>query len=104
VNRSVIQTDIYRNNTTIQNGIYNGSERTYNVSNTSEYSLTTVGLNDTEYRFLSDMLASEQVFIQLPNGLMPVKLLTTTAEVKQRKYSTSTIRFDLKFEAESGLF
>lgn len=104
IKRSTIQTNKYHNYSISTSGVINPSEKTYNVSQTSDYTLTTPVLNDWEYVYLSDMLSSEQVYVELTDGsLVPVKLITTSTEVKRKKYSTTSLRFELKYQAESNL-
>ncbi len=104
VKRSTIQTNKYLNYSISTSGVINPSEKTYKVSQTSDYTLTTPVLNDWEYVYLTDMLSSEQVYVELTDGsLVPVKLITTSAEVKRKKYSSTSLRFELKYQAESNL-
>jgi hypothetical protein len=104
VNRSVIKLNKYKDYSIASNGVINQTEQTYNITKISEYTLTTPILNDWEYIYLTDMLASEQVYVELANGtFVPVKLLTTSADVKRKRYSTTALRFELRYEAESNL-
>lgn len=104
VSRSIIKLNKYKDYSIASNGVINQTELTYNISKISEYALTTPILNDWEYVYLTDMLASEQVYVELTNGMFtPIKLVTTSADVKRKRYSTSSLRFDLRYEAESNL-
>lgn len=104
IQRSTYQSNRYQNNSISNNGIINISQKTFGVSQTSDYTLNTPILNDWEYVYLTDMLSSEQVFVELTTGeLYPIILKTTSAEVKRKKYSTTAPRFQFSYEAESNL-
>jgi hypothetical protein len=104
ITRNTIQANQYANYSISTGGVINAKEKTYDVSQLSTYTLTTTPLNDWEYVYLSDMLSSEQVYVELTDGtLYPIKLSTTSVDVKRRKYATSVSRFELKYEAESNL-
>lgn len=104
IKRSTYKTNKYINHSISNNGVINQSEKTYNVSSTSDYTLNSPILNDWEFVFLTDMLASEQVYVELTDGsLYPIILKTTSAEVKRKRYQTTSPRFQFSYEAESNL-
>lgn len=104
VQRSTYQSNRFKNYSISTNGIINQSQKTYNVSQTSEYSLNSPILNDWEYVYITDMLSSEQVYVELSSGeLYPIVLKTTSASVQRKKYSTAAPRFQFSYEAESNL-
>lgn len=104
INRSTFQTNKYINYSISNAGVINPLERTYNVSSVSDYTLNSPVLNDWEFVFLTDMLASEQVYVELNDGsLYPIKLKTTQAEVKRKKYQTTLPRLQITYEGESNL-
>lgn len=104
VKRSSFQTNKYKDYSISANGIINNSEKTYNVSQLSDYTVNSPILNDWEYVYLTDMLSSEQVYIELSDGsFYPIELTTTSAEVKRKKYSTTAPRFQFTYQAESNL-
>lgn len=104
IKRSSFKTNRYKDFSIASIGVINQIEKTYNVSQTSEYTLTTPILNDWEFVYLTDMLSSEQVFVELTDGtLYPIVLKTTSAEVKRKKYSTTVPRLTITYEAESNL-
>lgn len=104
VKRSSFKTNRYKDFSIASNGVINPTEKTFNVSQISEYALTTPILNDYEGIFLTDMLSSEQVFVELTDGtLYPIILKSTSAEVKRKKYSTTAPRLTISYEAESNL-
>lgn len=104
VQRSTFQSNKYQNNSITTDGIFHISQKTFGVNQTSEYSLNSPILNDWEFVYLTDMLSSEQVYIELTTGeLYPIELVTTSAEVKRKKYSTTAPRFQFNYRAESNL-
>lgn len=104
VKRSTYKTNRYKDFSIASNSVINQTEKTFNVSSTSDYTLNTPILNDWEFVYLTDMLASEQVYVELTDStLYPIVLKTSTAEVKRRKYSTSAPRLQISYEAESNL-
>jgi hypothetical protein len=104
IQRSTYQSNKYLNNVMSVNGVINRTQKTFNVSQTSNYTLNSPVLNDWEYVYLTDMLSSEQVYVELSTGeIYPIILKTTSADVQRKKYSTSAPRFQFSFEAESNL-
>lgn len=104
IKRSSFKTNRYKDFSISSGGVINPTEKTYNVTQTSEYTLTTPILNDWEFVYLTDMLSSEQVFVELTDGtLYPIVLKTTSAEVKRKKYSNTAPRLTISYEAESNL-
>jgi hypothetical protein len=104
IQRSSYQSNKYQNNVMSVNGVINRIQKTFNVSQTSNYTLNSPILNDLEYVYLTDMLSSVQVYVELCTGeLYPIILKTTSADVQRKKYSTTAPRFQFSYEADSNL-
>lgn len=86
------------------NNVFENLSQVVSSTVESTYRLTTLGLSDEVYRALSNMIGTENAYVELGNGaLWGIVLDNTSVEVKRRKYETSLLRFDLQFKSIPNL-
>jgi hypothetical protein len=84
--------------------IYQNNEVIVASDSTSEYTLTSDWLNNSEAAWIASIIASKAVYVELTNGkLLPVKVLNTSASITNSKYSKALNSFELTFQSETGL-
>jgi len=68
------------------------------------YTMTTTRLSDYDFRVLSEIIFSKEVYIELTDGnLYPVQLKTDRIDIMQKKYNRTLSRLELQFDADSNL-
>ena len=96
---------------TIQKGYIeysNGRYSPYNsvISNKIEstYKLTSLGVNDGEYRTLSNIIGSLNVYVWVDNNdILPIIISNTSSNIKRRKYSSELLRYTVDFKSKPNL-
>ena len=101
VNRQVMRLNGYSNSI---NNVFENLSQVVSSTVESTYRLTTLGLTDEVYKALSNMIGTENAYVELGDGsLWGIVLDNTSVEVKRRKYETSLLRFDLQFKSIPNL-
>lgn len=86
------------------NNVFENLSQVVSSTVESTYRLTTLGLSDEVYKSLSNMIGTENAYVELGDGsLWGIVLDNTSVEVKRRKYETSLLRFDLQFKSIPNL-
>lgn len=86
------------------NNVFENLSQVVSSTVESTYRLTTLGLTDEMYKALSNMIGTENAYVELGDGsLWGIVLDNTSVEVKRRKYETSLLRFDLQFKSIPNL-
>jgi len=86
------------------NNVFENLSQVVSSSVESTYKLTTLGLSDEMYKALSNMIGTENAYVELGDGsLWGIVLDNTSVEVKRRKYETGLLRFDLQFKSIPNL-
>lgn len=86
------------------NNVFENLSQVVSSSVESTYRLTSLGLTEEMYKALSNMIGTENAYVELGNGaLWGVVLDNTTVEVKRRKYETGLLRFDIQFKSIPNL-
>ena len=82
------QFDSFKKYTDIQDEVYNQNERTIDSALDSMYRMMTKPLTDAENNWLSHLLESRNIFIELNSGrIYPVQLVETTYNIERNKYN-----------------
>ena len=85
-------------------GKWNASVETISTTNTTSFRCWTQPLSDVESVWLSDLVASKQVFIELQDGsLLPVQIVTSNYTIGKKRYIKGQLnQFQFEFELDSN--
>ncbi len=79
-------------------GVYNVSDETYHTQTKSSIKVYTKSLTDNESDWLSELVKSKNIYIELADGnLVPVQLTTTNYSIQKKKYTTELNQYQFDF-------
>lgn len=80
------------------NGILNSSERIINTTSTSSYTVFSNPLNDAETQYLSELISSENVYVESGSTLIPIAIKNSNYQVALRKTNGGKInRLEIQY-------
>lgn len=101
VNREVMVLNGYSDNV---DNVYSPLAKIVGTSARSTYELISLPLSDDEFRYLSEIIGSKQVYVELADGTVwGVILSTNSMRILQRKYNRSLSRMNIEFESLPNL-
>lgn len=107
MNRSIYSYDSQLNYTERRDNILNVSDEVIHINNNSTYKLWTKPLTDDEAYWLSGLLESKQIFIELKDeerSLYPVVLVESNYEIKRQLFNrASPLQVQFSFKVNGDL-